>query len=134
MKTMKMLAMGSLLVVGLLAVGCKKEVNLTFVNPTDKALDLRLTTPEEGTEYLGTLPPQGGKIKTKVKIDEEDLPTNLTYRAGEFTGSIPVSKQSPNSIWVDVDSGRVRDKKTTVHEERKTEIKEVPLKQETVVE
>ena len=45
MTTMRTIALfGLLAVVGLLA-GCSKTVDLTFVNTTDKSVDIQLTTP-----------------------------------------------------------------------------------------
>jgi hypothetical protein len=130
MRTMALL--GLLVVVGLLA-GCNKSVELIFVNATDKSMDVQLTTPNEGTESVGMIPPLGGKLNTKVKIPNDDLPANCAWKAGDFNGLFTITKESPDKLWIDIPSGRARDKKTTVHEKHE-ETHQQQVEQKTIVE
>ena len=130
MRTMALL--GLLVVVGLLA-GCSKTVDLTFVNVGDKSMDVQLTTPSAGTEAVGMVPPMGGKLKTTVKIPNDDLPANCSWQAGEFHGQFSITKKTPDKLWIDIAPGRVRDKKTTVFE-RKQNTRQENIEQKTIVE
>jgi hypothetical protein len=121
-----------LVVVGLLG-GCTKDVDLTFVNVGDKSLDVQLTTPNEGTENVGMVPPMGGKLKTTVKIPNDELPANCAWTAGEFNGQFSITKKTPDKLWIDIAPGRVRDKKTTVFE-RKQDTHQENVEQKTIVE
>ena len=130
MRTMALL--GLLVVVGLLA-GCSKTVDLTFVNTTDRSMDVQLTTPNEGTESVGMVSPMGGKLKTTIKIPNDDLPANCEWQAGEFKGLFTVNEKSPGKLWIDIPVGRVRDKKTSVNEKRESTHQE-QVEQKTIVE
>jgi hypothetical protein len=130
MRTMALL--GLLVVVGLLA-GCSKTVDLTFVNTTDKSLDVQLTTPNEGTEAMGMVSPLGGKLKSTIKIPNDDLPANCEWKAGEFKGLFTVTEKSANKLWIDIPAGRVRDKKTSVNEKHE-ETHQEKVEQKTIVE
>lgn len=133
MMTMRTMALlGLLVVVGMLA-GCNKTVEMTFVNATDKSLDVQLSTPNEGTESVGMVSPLGGKLDTKVKIPNDDLPANCGWKAGEFSGQFTVTKNSPDRLWIDLPSGRVRDKKTAVCEKHEETHQQV-VEQKAVVE
>jgi hypothetical protein len=133
MITMRTTALlGLLVAVGLLA-GCTKDVELTFVNITDRSMDVQLTTPNEGTEDVGMVPPLGGKLKTKIKIPNDELPANCAWQAGEFNGQFTVNKKTPDKLWIDIAPGRVRDKKTAV-EEKHEEQRQERVEQKTIVE
>jgi hypothetical protein len=133
-KTAK-IAMLAVLGCVVLFTGCDKKVDLSFTNTTDQTLSLQLTTPEEGTQMLGVLPPTGGKLKHEVKISEDDLPANCMWRAGDITGEFTINKKSPNWLGIDIlpTGGRVRDKKTAVNDTHKSETK-TKVSQDTVVE
>lgn len=130
MRTMALL--GLLVAVGLLA-GCSKTVDLTFVNITDKSMDVQLTTPNEGTEAVGMVSPLGGKLKTTIKIPDDELPANCAWQAGGYNGAFTVTKKSADKLWIDIPSGRARDKKTSVHEKSDVNV-EQKVDQRTVVE
>lgn len=129
-------AAGILVCLGALT-GCDKEVKLTFVNLTSESLAVTLNVPGEGTQSVGVVPPNGGKLPHKVKIDSDDLPATCTYAAGQHSGSFTVNKKTPDKLWIDIRPGgpdRIRDDKTTVHEKRQVDIKDVKVRQEEVVE
>ncbi len=135
MNKMSKIVMLGVLVCLVVLAGCEKKVQLTFVNTTDQPVNLQLSSPDMGTEMLGTLPPTGGKLKHDLKIAEDELPATCTWRAGELSGQFTVNKKSPDKLWVDIapEGGRVRDKKTSVSESHKSEQKRV-VGQDTVVE
>lgn len=127
--------LASLVIVGFLA-GCDKKVELTFTNTTSRSLDVNLSIPEEGTTFLGTVG-SGGKLKHKLKIEDDDLPANCMWQAGPYGGNFTVNKETPKKLWIDIKPTGVagpRDEKTTVDEKYQTEVKEVIIEQDTVVE
>ena len=114
-------AMMLIAIAGLAATaGCDKKVDITFVNASDKVLEVNLNGPaKEGTGMLGALDGRGSKIKTKLKIDKSDLPAQYVWSAGRYRGRFTITKKTKNK-WVDVGSGRApRGKKTKVHERRR---------------
>ena len=121
MSTIGKFGVFGLFVLAAMTVGCDKKVQLTFQNLTPESRDIQLSTPD-GTEYIGTVPPAPAKIKHELKIKQDELPTNITWQAGDLSGTFPVNKDTPDKLWVDIGSGRgPRDKHTTVNETRKAD-------------
>ena len=124
-----------LLAIALLA-GCDKEVKLTFINTTAETRDLYLTAPSHGTRYLGVLPATGGKLKYKLKIDEDLLPATCSWEAGNRSDSFTVNKESEGKMTIAIDpTGNITiDKKTTVHRTDDVTVEDIIVEQKEVVE
>jgi len=82
-------------------LGCDKRVELTFVNLTDDSLDVHVTRPGEGREYLGVIAPMG-KLRHEVEIGEDDLPATVTWSAGTHRGRFPVTKETQEELWIEI--------------------------------
>jgi hypothetical protein len=123
---------GVLMIVAMLA-GCKKEYELTFVNHKAEAVQVDLTTPE-GPQSLGTLAPHDS-VKTTLKLDEDELPADCTYTAGDEKKPFQLTKDMRTQQWIHIgtDQGPI-DKKVKVIRKRETEVKDKPVDQGTVVE
>ena len=61
------------------------------------------------------------------------MPANCAWKAGEFNGVFTVTKESEDKLWIDIPSGRARDKKTSVNEKHE-ETHQQQVEQKTVVE
>jgi hypothetical protein len=81
--------------------GCGKAVDLTFINLTDESLEVHVTSPAKGRQYLGVLPPMG-KLRHELAIDRRDLPATCTWTAGPHTDSFRVAKDSEEDVWIDI--------------------------------
>jgi hypothetical protein len=82
-------------------LGCDKQVELTFVNLTGDSLDVHLTSPEEGREYLGVIAPMG-KLRHGLEIDKDDLPATVTWSAGPHRGRFPVTEETQEELWIEI--------------------------------
>ncbi len=85
----------------LLLCGCDKEVELTFVNRTDQALDVRVSTPDEGHEHVGRLDPRG-RLEHEIEIDDDELPARCSWTAGPYGGDFLVTEESDEEIWLEI--------------------------------
>ncbi len=82
--------------------GClKKKVDLTFVNHADRALEVHVNGPGEGTGLLGTMEP-GGKVGTTLVVPRGDMPVNFTWTAGPYGSALVVWKGTPSPMTIDV--------------------------------
>jgi hypothetical protein len=82
--------------------GClKKKVDVTFHNHADRALEVHVTGPGEGTGLLGTMEP-GGKVGTTLIVPRGDMPVNFTWTAGIYGSAFVVWKGTPSSLAFDV--------------------------------
>ena len=118
-------------------VGCDKTVMLTWTNVTAQARDVELASPAAPRGVVGTVPGDGGKLRHKLTLDEEDLPATVVWSAGDQSGQFTINKNTPDKLWIDIKPGgpgAPRDEKTKVKAERNVEIKNVPVHQDTVVE
>ena len=132
MRTMSKAALPCLLL-SVLLIGCSKTVKVTFINDTDVSRELILSGIGEHPGHLGTLAPMG-VVTVKIKVDRDLLPVTYSWDAGDKDGGFPVSEDSPERLWVDIDTGQYRDKHTEIRKQRKVEIKEQPIIQEPVIE
>ena len=116
------------------AGGCAKEVQLTFVNHVDQTLRVDVTTPNDGREILGMVGPHG-RIGQKVKFENDELPSTVTWKAGAYGDTFTVDKDTASKLWIHIgkELGPI-DKKTEVKEQTETEIKNQKVGQGTVVE
>jgi len=122
---------------GVLVVGCQKKVKLSFINTTSQSRELELTVPGQGTTYLGTIAPTGGRITHKLKIDEDYLPARCSWRAGDRTDGFVVTKESESALRIIVDpTGNIGpiDKRTSIEKKENVEAKDIIIEQEMVVE
>ena len=88
--------------------GCDKDVELTFVNLTGESLDVHLTGSGAGREYLGVVAPMG-RLRHKLEIDKDDLPTTCTWSAGPHRGRFPVTKDTQEELRIEISPlGEVR--------------------------
>ncbi|MFP3937844.1 MAG: hypothetical protein ACLFVW_05840 [Phycisphaerae bacterium] len=106
MKTFGVVAALLLVVV---AMGCEKKVTLTTMNHTDESLSIRYTTPDDGSRTAGTVGP-GGSLTHSVRVKEEELPVQCSYRADNLAGgtlthtNFPITKDTPGKLWFHVTS------------------------------
>lgn len=131
------LAVLALVACAMAAVGCDKEMKVTFVNVTDQSLPVELKVANSPFWPIGTVSADGGKLRHKFTVESDDLPATCVYNAGGKSGSFVVSKDSPSELWIDIGlkgDTRVRDKKAVVHEKRDVEVKKLPIGQQEVVE
>ena len=130
--------LGVCLVLAAAAVaGCDKEVRITWTNTTAQLRTVELAGPGVGPTYVGNLPPDGGKVRYKLEVDDDLLPADYQWQAGDQGGRFTVTDDTPDELWLDVKPGGPggpRDEDTEVTEERQTEIREMPVYQEEVVE
>ncbi|MGB2821909.1 MAG: hypothetical protein WBF17_13075 [Phycisphaerae bacterium] len=99
--------------------GCDKEVELTFVNLTGDSLDVHLTSPREGRQYLGVIAPMG-KLDHELEVDKDELPTTCTWSAGPYRGRFPVTKDTQEELRIEISpvgESRTRDKGTGLSED-----------------
>lgn len=82
-------------------VGCDQEVKLTFVNLTGDDLDVHLTSPAGGRQYLGVISPVG-RLCHDLAIDKDDLPVTCIWSAGAYRGRFPVSKDSQKELRIEI--------------------------------
>jgi hypothetical protein len=131
------LAVLALAACAMAAVGCDKEMKVTFVNVSDQSLPVELKVANSPSWPIGTVPADGGKLRHKFTVDGDDMPATCVYSAGGKTGSFMVTKNSPSELWVDIGlkgETRVRDSKMEVNEKREVEVKKVKVHQGEVVE
>ena len=125
---------GSVLVAGLLG-GCAKKVDVVFTNLTADDVDLVVMAPQKGRMAIGTLGPRAGRRVVGLKFDKDKLPARVTWKAGPAAGSIPVNKQTPRRLWVDIrpdGKSRSRDETEEFTDEEKTDTR-TPLGEPTEV-
>ncbi len=99
----RLIAIASLLTAILVLPGCAKEVELTFMNGTSQVRDVYLTAPPHGTMYLGVLPAKGGTLLYELEIDQDLLPANCYWEAGNRRGSFTVSEESADKMTITID-------------------------------
>jgi hypothetical protein len=87
------------------SIGCDKKVEITFVNQTAEPLEIRLSGPGKGTGILGTVAPEGGTARTRIKVKKELLPAIYHYQAGEHEGRIGVNRHTKGKLWVILPGG-----------------------------
>ena len=78
--------------------------------------------------------PSMGLATVKVKVDQDFLPVTYSWDAGDKSGSFRVTKETPDQLWVDIDTGQVRDEHTEIRKQRQIEVKDQPIIQHEVVE
>jgi len=116
--------------------GCEKKVKLTFFNGTNQQRDVFLAGPGDGTGILGAVGPMG-KLATKIKVDEDILPANYNWEAGDKSGTFTITKDSPGKLMIAIERGGAIgpiDENTEVKKAEKIEAKDVIIDQDTVVE
>jgi hypothetical protein len=115
--------------------GCDKEYKLTFVNDTRDHRNVELTVPGDGPEWVGTVDGIGSKTSTRVDINTKDLPMNLTWKAGDLDGTIPLDKHTKTKLWIHISRTKMPpvDEDTEVHIQRKAETHE-KVHEGTIVE
>lgn len=117
--------------------GCDKEVRITWTNTTSQLRTVELAGPGVGATYVGNLPPDGGKLRYSLEVEDDLLPADYQWKAGDRSGRFTVTEDSPEGLWIDVapDGGSgPRGEDTEITEQRRIEIREVPLDQQEVVE
>ncbi|HOF17691.1 MAG TPA: hypothetical protein PK082_02185 [Phycisphaerae bacterium] len=115
--------------------GCDKKVKLTFVNHTSQSLEVQLSGPGRPGTFVGMVGPTGGKLRHELKIKKDSLPATYQWSAGDLDGRFTITKETDKQMWLDIKSGGgLRDKHTEVQEEKKIEVKELPVEQYEVVE
>jgi len=133
--TARVLGIGLLLTAVL--VGCDKKVQLTFVNTTSNSLDVELTVPTEGVRDVGVAGPMGGKVRYDLKVNKDDLPVTCSWRAGGQGDTFTIDEGTKKELFVYIRAngsiGPV-DKNAEIKEHRQIEIKDMPIRQEEVVE
>ena len=131
----KLIAMGVILPVLLLAAGCDKKVKLTFLNRSSESLDLKVITPGEGSVDMGTLIANGGVLKYEVEIDKDDLPTTCFWKAGHHSGKVQIVEASPKVILVEIRAGGPADKRDVIKKKTHIDVKDTLIDEKgTVVE
>ena len=135
MLTWRGAAMACLLLAGA-AAGCSKEVKVTFINTTQQTLPLQVTTPDEGSLRLGELGPMA-KIRHKFTFDPDFLPSTIRWRAGQYYGQIPVTRETDDKLYQYIDpTGPIGpiDSDTQVDRTRRVETPDMIVEQYEVVE
>jgi hypothetical protein len=120
-----------------LAAGCEKDVRITWTNTTAQLRTVELAGPGVGATYVGNLPPDGGKVRYKLEVDDDLLPADYQWQAGDQSGRFTVTDETPDELWIDIKPGGPggpRDEDTEVTDEHQMEIREMPVYQEEVVE
>jgi hypothetical protein len=86
---------------GLCLCGCDKEVKLTFLNLSEDTLDVHVTSPDKGRQYLGVLPPMG-KLRHRLAIDEKGLPAACLWTAGPYVQQFSVTRETAGLMFIDI--------------------------------
>ena len=116
--------------------GCDKEVKLTFFNGTSQNRDVILIGPGDGTGYLGSVGSMS-KLKTRIKVDEDFLPADYEWEAGEMEGKFTITKDSSGKLMIVLDrSGSTGpiDKRTEIQKTEVIKLQDVVIDQGTIVE
>lgn len=92
-------------VAALALAGCDKKVQLTIVNHTPDMLDVKVTTPDQGTMSVGTVGGNGSKLRHTIKIANDDLPAQCSVKAGMATAAktFTVNEDTKGELWFHVD-------------------------------
>ncbi|MGC9455868.1 MAG: hypothetical protein ACP5HU_13565 [Phycisphaerae bacterium] len=107
--SMRTAALVAVLVLVAVAVGCEKKVTLTTMNHTGQSLNVRYTTPADGTKAAGTVGPNGS-LTHAVRVKTDDLPAQCSYRVDNLGGgvlsqtSFQISEDTPGQLWFHVTS------------------------------
>ncbi|MBS3820138.1 MAG: hypothetical protein KGY81_00045 [Phycisphaerae bacterium] len=92
----------ALLLAATTLTGClTKEVDVTFRNQSDRALEVHLNGAGEGTGLLGTMDP-GGTVGTTLKVPRRDMPVLFTWTAGPFKNAFTVWQGTSEILTIDV--------------------------------
>jgi len=91
-------ARGGFLFVAILLVagGCDKELTLTFVNHTDRAQPVAVQLPGRAQRDLGTIAANGGEVRHAFKMEDDDLPADVTCTAGASQLHLRITEESPD--------------------------------------
>lgn len=90
-----------LFVLGLILAGCDKEVKLTFVNETRGDLPVSLKTSRGMNESLGMVSAGGGHVEQTFKYKKDELPVNVTWKAGEYCGKFDIDDKTHKNLRID---------------------------------
>ncbi|HPS52355.1 MAG TPA: hypothetical protein PLK08_02280, partial [Phycisphaerae bacterium] len=90
-----------LFVLGLIVAGCDKEVKLTFVNETRNDLPLSLKTSSGINESLGIMRAEGSHAERTFKYKKDELPVNVTWKAGEYCGKFDITDKTNKNLRID---------------------------------
>ena len=75
--------------------GCDpKELMIAFNNTTNQSLYVVLEGPGRGTGPIGIIAPAPNMVFRKILIDEDDLPYEYTWKAGEHGGKFTITKDT----------------------------------------
>ena len=116
--------------------GCSTTYDLTFTNITAQQRAVEMTTPE-GPVSVGVVEPDGGKLRYSLKLDNDDLPATCVVKCGNDSRQFTLTRDTRTELWIDIRPDGIfgpRDKKAKVNVKSQTEIKNVPVQQDTVVE
>ena len=89
----------AVLLCAMTAVGCQKRVELIFVNNTPNVLDVKVTTPGEGTENAGQVGGHGSQLPYTVRINVDDLPASCTAAVGLVSKTFTVNQDTKDKLW-----------------------------------
>jgi hypothetical protein len=103
---MKRIIPGCLLLTAALGLtvlgGCRKKVNIVWVNNTDETLDVRLVGVGEGTGFVGRLEGLGDQVRTRVKVEKDMLPMDYEWYAGQYHKTFEITEDTQKDIYFDV--------------------------------
>lgn len=122
-----------------LPAGCTKEVRIQYDNATSEDVRAEL-------EPQSVLPDQSVIVPAdmadtpvmKVRIKTEELPMNFHLRAGHFEPkAFTIHEKTPDRLFVHITPNGIIgpvDEDAEIHMKHDAEVKEVPIRRETVIE
>jgi len=103
-------------VLGLLFIaGCDQKFQMTFNNTTGQARDVEVAVGDGPMEPVGVVPP-GGTMRQDFKFKKNQLPTQVSWQAGDVNGAITVTKgMSKKTVNIEPEGSTVVGPKEKVH-------------------
>jgi len=89
----------AVLLLAMTAVGCQKKVQLTFYNHTADTLPVKVTTPTDGTQSVGSIGGNGSMLNYTVRIPNEDLPAGCSAAVGIRTKPFTVTEDTKDKLF-----------------------------------
>lgn len=107
--------------------GCGKTVDVSFLNLTDDTLNVYVTTPSQGRQSVGLVPPLG-RLSHTLMVPEDSLPATCTWQVGSVSQSFTVTKQTGEQEVTILPTGaaRMRDVNSSLKDMIDREMSPVP--------
>jgi hypothetical protein len=73
--------------------GCGKTVELSFLNLTSDSINVYVTTPQQGRQFVGIVAPMG-RLSHTIMVPEDKLPANCVWQTGSVSQSFTVTRET----------------------------------------